>query len=181
MINCQNTNTRTSPWSVDDPDSGEREVLADPWEVDASEFTWQSDGDQNYTTTQGNNGMAVQDYYGETTNLYQPSSSDLKFEYDLDLDESDPNVYRDASLAQLFYTANFYHDVLYDLGFNEEAGNFQASNNGKGGKDNDAVILSAQDTYDTNNAVSILKSFIPRFGNLLFASEPPQEQAESLI
>lgn len=91
----------------------------------ASPFTWQSDGEQNYTTTEGNNGIAVQDYSGETTNLYQPTSEDLDFEYDLRLNESDPNSYRDASLAQLFYTANFYHDVLYDLGFNEEAGNFQ--------------------------------------------------------
>ncbi|KAF2969458.1 hypothetical protein GQX73_g4154 [Xylaria multiplex] len=143
------------PWDVDDPDTGKREVLTDPWELSASEFTWQSDGDQNYTTTQGNNGIAVQDYSGETTNLYQPTSSDLAFEYDLHLNESDPNAYRDASLAQLFYTANFYHDVLYDLGFNEEAGNFQANNNGKGGKDNDAVILSSQDTYDTNNALFV--------------------------
>ncbi|KAI0973039.1 fungalysin metallopeptidase [Xylaria arbuscula] len=143
------------PWSVSDPNSGKREAITDPWELDASEFTWQSDGDQNYTTTQGNNGMAVQDYYGETTNLYQPSSSNLDFEFDLHLNESDPNAYRDASLTQLFYTANYYHDVLYDLGFNEEAGNFQANNNGKGGKDNDSVILSAQDTYDTNNALFI--------------------------
>ncbi|GAW15807.1 hypothetical protein ANO14919_052290 [Xylariales sp. No.14919] len=141
------------PWAVDDPDSGEREVLEDPWELQSSEFTWQSDGSENYTTTEGNNGIAVQDYTGETTNLYQPSSDDLKFEYDLHLNESDPNAYRDASLAQLFYTANFYHDILYDLGFNEEAGNFQKNNNGKGGKDNDAVILSSQDTYGTDNAL----------------------------
>ncbi|KAH8161851.1 hypothetical protein CIB48_g6392 [Xylaria polymorpha] len=143
------------PWDVDDPTSGERKVLEDPWELAASPFTWQSDGEQNYTTTEGNNGIAVQDYSGETTNLYQPTSEDLDFEYDLRLNESDPNSYRDASLAQLFYTANFYHDVLYDLGFNEEAGNFQKNNNGKGGKDNDAVILSSQDTYTTDNALFI--------------------------
>lgn len=141
------------PWNVDDPLSGKREVVTDPWDLEASEYGWQSDGDQNYTTTQGNNGMAVQDYFGETTNLYQPTAPEQKFEYDLHLNESDPNAYRDASIAQLFYTANFYHDVLYELGFTEEAGNFQANNNGKGGADNDAVILSAQDTYDTNNAV----------------------------
>ncbi|KAI0556100.1 fungalysin metallopeptidase [Xylaria curta] len=143
------------PWDVDDPTTGERKVIEDPWELAASPFTWQSDGSQNYTITEGNNGAAVQDWYGETTNLYQPTSDDLKFEYDLDLTQSNPNSYRDASITQLFYTANFYHDVLYDLGFNEEAGNFQTSNNGKGGKENDAVILSAQDTYDTNNALFV--------------------------
>ncbi|KAI0518146.1 fungalysin metallopeptidase [Xylaria bambusicola] len=143
------------PWDVDDPQSGKRQVLTDPWELAASEFTWQSDGEQNYTVTQGNNGMAYQDWSGETTDLYQPNSSDLEFEYDLRLNESDPNAYRDASLTQLWYTANYYHDILYDLGFNEEAGNFQANNNGKGGKDNDAVILSAQDTYGTDNALFV--------------------------
>lgn len=102
----------------------------------------------------------MQDYSGETTQLYQPNSPKLDFEYNLHLNESDPNAYRDASLTQLFYTANFYHDVLYELGFNEEAGNFQANNNGKGGKDNDFVILSAQDTYTTDNAlVSIMSLF----------------------
>ena len=45
-----------------------------------------------------------------------------------------------------------YHDVLYALGFNEAAGNFEANNNGKGGKGNDYVILSSQDGAGTNNA-----------------------------
>jgi extracellular elastinolytic metalloproteinase len=140
---------------VGDPTSGKREVVTDPWDLGASEFTWQSDGTQNYTTTQGNNALAEQDYYGETTNLYQPNSRDSKFEYPYYQNASDPNAYRNASITQLFYTANFYHDVLYELGFNEAAGNFQIDNNGKGGVGNDAVILSAQDTYDTNNALFI--------------------------
>lgn len=178
------TYTQSSPWNVDDPLSGKREVVTDPWDLEASEYGWQSDGDQNYTTTQGNNGMAVQDYFGETTNLYQPTAPEQKFEYDLHLNESDPNAYRDASIAQLFYTANFYHDVLYELGFTEEAGNFQANNNGKGGADNDAVILSAQDTYDTNNAVFssppdgqsglMLVSSAPRCNINIYASVPLQ-------
>ncbi|TGJ87323.1 hypothetical protein E0Z10_g1457 [Xylaria hypoxylon] len=143
------------PWAVDDPAHGEREVVTDPWELEASEFTWQSDGIENYTTPQGNNGIAEQDWYGETTNLYQPSSPTLEFEYDFNLNETRPNAYRDASITQLFYTANFYHDILYDLGFNEVAGNFQANNNGKGGEENDAVILSSQDTFTTNNALFV--------------------------
>ncbi|KAJ8121691.1 hypothetical protein ONZ43_g1922 [Nemania bipapillata] len=146
------------PWNVDDPTSGKRIAVIDPWDLGSSEFTWQSDGKNNYTTTRGNNAMAVQDYTGGTTNMYQPTSPELDFEYDLRLNESDPNAYRDASITQLFYTANFYHDVLYELGFNEKAGNFQANNNGKGGKDNDSVILSAQDTYMTNNALVIYLS-----------------------
>jgi hypothetical protein len=52
----------------------------------------------------------------------------------------------------LFYTANLYHDLLYELGFNEAAGNFETNNNGAEGKGNDAVILNAQDGSGTNNA-----------------------------
>ncbi|KAI0203157.1 fungalysin metallopeptidase [Astrocystis sublimbata] len=143
------------PWSVDDPTKGKRQVIADPWDLEASPFGWQSDGENNYTEPTGNNAVAVQDYSGETTNLYQPTSEKMEFEYPLHLNESDPNAYRDASITQLFYTANFYHDVLYELGFNEEAGNFQFNNNGKGGVEGDQVILSTQDTYDTNNALFI--------------------------
>lgn len=45
-----------------------------------------------------------------------------------------------------------YHDVLYDLGFTEVAGNFENNNNGQGGKGGDFVILNAQDGSGTNNA-----------------------------
>jgi extracellular elastinolytic metalloproteinase len=45
-----------------------------------------------------------------------------------------------------------YHDLLYDLGFTEVAGNFETNNNDKGGKGNDAVILNAQDAAGTDNA-----------------------------
>ncbi|KAI0141815.1 fungalysin metallopeptidase [Xylariaceae sp. FL1272] len=142
------------PWEVDSPENGERTVVADPWEVAASPFTWESDGTTNYTTTRGNNGLAEQDWYGsgESIDGYAPESDDLKFEYDVDHSARDPNTYRDASITQQFYTANFYHDVLYDLGFDEAAGNFQMENGDKGGKDGDYVILSAQDSYTTNNA-----------------------------
>lgn len=58
----------------------------------------------------------------------------------------------DASITQLFYTANLYHDLLYDLGFTEAAGNFEVNNNGQGGLGNDGVILNTQDGSGTNNA-----------------------------
>lgn len=58
----------------------------------------------------------------------------------------------DASITQLFYTANTYHDLLHTLGFNEAAGNFEVNNNGAGGRGNDEVILNTQDGSGTNNA-----------------------------
>lgn len=141
------------PWNINDPTEGDRKVLEDPWLSSASEFTWQSDG-TNYTATRGNNGIAQVNPDGgnEYLDNYRPDSADLAFEYEYDLTESDHDVYKDASITQLFYTANKYHDLLYVLGFTEEAGNFEANNNNQGGKGNDFVILNAQDGSGTDNA-----------------------------
>ena len=63
-----------------------------------------------------------------------------------------PSSYRDASITQLFYTTNVYHDVLYILGFTEKAGNFQINNWNKGGVGGDYAILNSQDGSGVNNA-----------------------------
>jgi uncharacterized repeat protein (TIGR01451 family) len=61
--------------------------------------------------------------------------------------------YRRGVVTQLFYVANWYHDRLYNLGFNEAAGNFQQTNfSGTGGVANDRVLAEAQDNSGTNNA-----------------------------
>lgn len=65
---------------------------------------------------------------------------------------SPPSSYVDASVTQLFYISNKYHDLLHELGFTEAAGNFQVNNNGNGGRGNDEVILNTQDGSGTNNA-----------------------------
>lgn len=85
-------------------------------------------------------------------NDYRPTEATSVFNYGFSLAETDPKKYSNASVTQLFYTANMYHDLLYVLGFNEAAGNFETNNNGKGGKGADAVILNAQDGAGTNNA-----------------------------
>ncbi|KAE8327254.1 extracellular metallo proteinase mep [Aspergillus sergii] len=141
-------------WGINDPTEGPRTVISDPWDSSASAFTWISDGENNYTTTRGNNGIAQSNPTGGSQYLknYRPDSPDLKFQYPYSLNATPPESYIDASITQLFYTANTYHDLLYTLGFNEEAGNFQYDNNGKGGAGNDYVILNAQDGSGTNNA-----------------------------
>lgn len=141
-------------WNTADPSLKiDRKIVTDPWDIRASPYTWFSDGKSNYTTTRGNNGIAhinpksSDDY----ENLYRPDSKQLKFEYSYK-DSSPPKDIVDASIVQLWYTANMIHDQYYSLGFNEKAGNFQFNNNGKGGKDRDGVILNAQDGRMTNNA-----------------------------
>ncbi|KAL7914211.1 Fungalysin metallopeptidase domain-containing protein [Trichoderma velutinum] len=142
------------PWGLNDPTEGDRKTLTDPWRIDASPFTWFGDGTTNYTTTRGNNAIAQVNPNGgnDYLNNYRPTSATRAFEYPFSLTQTNPTDYRDASITQLFYTANKYHDLLYVLGFNEAAGNFQANNNGKGGLGNDFVILNAQDGSGTNNA-----------------------------
>ena len=57
-----------------------------------------------------------------------------------------------SAQANLFYWTNRYHDILYQFGFNEAAGNFQTDNFTFGGRGNDAVLAEAQDGSGTNNA-----------------------------
>ncbi|KAI0133864.1 fungalysin metallopeptidase [Xylariales sp. AK1849] len=142
------------PWAVNDPDEGTRVVLTDPWNKTDSPYTWINDGTTSYTTTHGNNDIAQVNPTGGNTylNNYRPTSATLKFEYEWTAAMTNPTSYRDASVTQLFYTANTYHDLLYELGFDEAAGNFQVSNGAKGGKGNDYAILNAQDGSGTNNA-----------------------------
>jgi hypothetical protein len=57
-----------------------------------------------------------------------------------------------ASVVQLFYLVNFLHDWFYDAGFDEAAGNAQASNLGRGGAEGDALRVEAQDASGLDNA-----------------------------
>lgn len=146
--------TWRSPFGLDSPDDGNRTVVTDPWDDKASEFTWIGDGKTKFTTTRGNNGIAQSNPNGggDYEKNKRPDSPDAAFEYDYSTDMSDPKSYEDASITQLFYTANKCHDLFYLLGFNEAAGNFEINNNGQGGKGNDFVVLNAQDGSGKNNA-----------------------------
>ncbi|GAO13523.1 hypothetical protein UVI_02016010 [Ustilaginoidea virens] len=148
------TTFQVYPWAVNDPTLGSRKILPDPWNAASSPFTWLGDGQHNYTTTRGNNAIAQDNPDGGDGYLsnHRPSSPGGRFEYAYSPAQSSPPSYRDASITQLFYTANKYHDLLYVLGFDEKAGNFQQNNNGKGGIGGDFVILNAQDGSGLNNA-----------------------------
>ncbi len=57
-----------------------------------------------------------------------------------------------GAVIQMFYVMNLYHDVLYGLGFTEQARNFQNDNFGRGGVAADRVSAEGQDSSGTNNA-----------------------------
>jgi subtilisin-like proprotein convertase family protein len=60
--------------------------------------------------------------------------------------------FRRGMLTQLFYVTNWYHDRLFNLGFNEAAGNFQQLNFSGMGLGGDRVLAEGQDSSDTDNS-----------------------------
>jgi hypothetical protein len=48
-----------------------------------------------------------------------------------------------AKIVQAFYATNWLHDLFYDLGYDETAGNMQVDNRGRGGLEGDPLLVSA--------------------------------------
>lgn len=119
--------------------------------------------DDRVNETLGNNVDAHTDWNDDDEpDLPRPHGFPRRvFDFPLDLSES-PKAYANASVVQLFYWNNWMHDRLYELGFTEAAGNFQASNFGRGGEENDAVQADAQDGGGFNNAnFTVLEDGVP--------------------
>ncbi|KAH9255029.1 hypothetical protein BASA81_006974 [Batrachochytrium salamandrivorans] len=98
--------------------------------------------------TEGNNVITLTPS-GRTT----PSTSDGIFDTQFDsqgVPGTDANIA--AAAVNLFYVSNMMHDITYQYGFTEQAGNFQKDNFGKGGKGGDAVVVNVLNTSDVNNA-----------------------------
>ncbi|QRV97451.1 extracellular metalloproteinase MEP [Ceratobasidium sp. AG-Ba] len=120
-------------------------TVTDPADTVSSPNGWHTT-----TTTAGNN---VVSYKGTTTGVTSQSSATNNYEYVLNQSASpstSPNV--DAARVNAFYVGNSIHDVTYRYGFDEASYNFQLSNGSKGGKENDRVQISVQDSSGTNNA-----------------------------
>ncbi len=115
----------------------------------ASPNGWINDG---VTETLGNNVDAHTDTDANNSpDLPRPTSATRVFDFPLDLNLA-PSTHKDASVTNLFYWSNIFHDRMYSLGFTETAGNFQTDNFGRGGLSNDAVQADAQDGSGTDNA-----------------------------
>jgi len=119
--------------------------------TNASPNGWIDDG---VNETRGNNVDAHTDWNADDLpDLPRPAGSPFRvFDFPMDLTTQDPTSYSAAAVVQLFYTCNWMHDRLYELGFTEAAGNFQNNNFGRGGLGNDAVQADAQDGSGYNNA-----------------------------
>ncbi|WP_412061975.1 M36 family metallopeptidase [Rubrivirga sp. IMCC45206] len=142
------------------PPGDGRTLEADPADGIASPFGWHdTDGTSGaeHTVTWGNNVRAYQDRADDNTGTTADSpdgGAGLSFDFPVDF-TMDPSTYTDAAVTNLFYWNNVIHDVLYQYGFDEAAGNFQENNYGNGGDGADWVRAEAQDGADTgktNNA-----------------------------
>ena len=114
-----------------------------------SPLGWINDGGN---TTVGNNCSAQSDQTG--TNAIDPRPIGTPFRvFDEPMNVGlAPNTYTPASVVNLFYLGNVYHDRIYAAGFDEASGNFQVQNFGNGGVGNDPMALDAQDGGDMDNA-----------------------------
>ena len=144
------------PMPVESPNHGDRELVPDPSNLVASPYGWHDfDGapGADTTITFGNNVHA----YHDSLDINAPSGDepdggpDLLFDYPLDLDAA-PGQFTNAAVTNLFYWNNIMHDVTYQYGFDEPAGNFQYNNYGNGGMGGDYVRAEAQDGGGTDNA-----------------------------
>jgi hypothetical protein len=104
-----------------------------------------------YTYTRGNNVLAQEDADGNNGNGIRPDGgSALLFDYNYGGATLQPTAYTPAATTNLFYAINEMHDIWYQYGFTEAAGNFQQNNLGRGGvttATGDYVLADAQDGY----------------------------------
>lgn len=134
-----------------DPLTDDRTVVSLDGDPAASPNGWVgTDG-----KTAGNNAVAATDLDGNNivgSNEIQPTA-DASNAFDFSFSPTqDASAFKEAAVTSAFYLVNDWHDRTYALGFTESAGNFQASNLGKGGAEHDEVQVDAQDTSGTNNA-----------------------------
>ena len=132
------------PLGTNDPIDGSAAVRTGPASLRASPQGWHY---LHLNQTAGNNVIAQEnhDVYSDWEANYRPSGGqDLTFHYHLD-PMKDPKLSVNASVTNLFYWNNLLHDIFYEYGFDEKAGNFQNENFDRGGLGKDHVIAHAQD------------------------------------
>ena len=123
------------------PPADARTTEIAPWldAPTASPMGWHANTSTSWTDTQGNN---VDAHKGA---VRFDCGVDLECDPALDL-TMEPTIPTnvDAATVNLFFWNNIVHDVTYEYGFDEVAGNFQNDNFGLGGLGNDRVNANAQ-------------------------------------
>ncbi|HYP23642.1 MAG TPA: M36 family metallopeptidase [Actinomycetota bacterium] len=143
---------------LESPNDGDRSIVENPADAVASPFGWHDTNGlpgPEFTITRGNNANAYIDTIdgnGPDPASQPDGGRGLDFDHPIQTLDATPAAYRDAAVDNLFYWTNVMHDVTFRYGFNEEAGNFQASNYSGAGRAGDEVQAEAQDGSGALNA-----------------------------
>jgi extracellular elastinolytic metalloproteinase len=126
-----------------------RTLAVNPENALASPNGWFQDASR---LTVGNNVNACGDTDDDDTcDAGQPSCPSGICSFPIDLTRA-PAASLPAAITNLFYWNNILHDIQYQYGFDEVAGNFQTDNFGRGGIGGDPVDADAQDGGGNCNA-----------------------------
>ncbi|KAL2912347.1 decapping endonuclease targeting mRNA [Polyrhizophydium stewartii] len=123
-------------------------TVSNPEDATASPNGWSTSG----TTTNGNNADVAKRTTSEDPVTYGTGSGGVFTSSWSSSSAPSTSANVQTTAVNLFYIANVLHDISYQYGFTEAAGNFQVDNFGKGGQGNDAVTVSVQDPNGTDNA-----------------------------
>jgi len=154
---------RVYPFPLESANYGNRVLDLNPWlragsGNNATTLGWHYDNTTNYTYTRGNNVWTLEDTNGSYTlngNADTSITAIPTLTFDRAVDTSvDATTYSNlhGGMDNLFYWNNIMHDISYQYGFDEAAGNFQWDNQGRGGAGNDMVISFAQDGAGIDNS-----------------------------
>jgi len=134
------------------------EGAADPWLEPGATFTFgnnvQAYSDRNNGVNDA--GVAVNNGYDEgdlRADVTSPNTFDRTYDPAKSPDADSEQI--KAAVTQIFYVTNWLHDYFYDSGFTEAAGNAQLKNYGRGGEEDDPLLVEAQDSAESgagNNA-----------------------------
>ncbi|KAJ1660389.1 hypothetical protein IWQ61_000690 [Dispira simplex] len=148
---------RVQPLGTKSPESDTRRIVMDIELNLRNAKNWHHNKNGwKYRETRGNNVHAQADPEGNGLENWESlprPQGNLAMGFDFEMDLSmEPGNYSDAAVTNLFYWCNIMHDILYQYGFNEVAGNLQDDNFNHGGKESDAVAALAQFGDGLNNA-----------------------------
>lgn len=154
---------RVIPYPAESPlhTGGTAALVTDPWTLasgNATSLKWHYDGITYHDSTRGNNVWAQEDRDNNNTTFGRAGVSStaqptLTIDYVPNYTVAPTTTtFQRFATTNLFYWNNLMHDISYLYGFDEVSGNFQNSNQGRGGLGSDYVIADAQDASGTNNA-----------------------------
>ncbi len=179
------------PFPAESPNhiGGTAALVTDPWTLAAGNATslgWHYDGTSYRDSSRGNNVWSQEDRdnnnatYGKAA-VSSTSQPTLTFNYSPDYTKAPTDTTNQKfAIANLFYWNNLMHDLLYVYGFDEVSGNFQTSNQSRGGLGNDYVVADAQDAGGTNNAnfSTPVDGSLPRMQMYLFTYTTPNRDGD---